>query len=510
MEVAPENGIVDDNSQLDTLYSAKTRETKIMDLCDHGTHSQENELDLRGELIAQKEDVKDVSKDLRWQIILTLSFCAIEFCTGIWCASIAMLADSYHMAADVMALIVAYTCIKIATRPSTRHGYGWVRAETLGGFINGIFMCTVCLTVIQEAIGRFLNVHLIKSPMQVLLIGFIGLIINIIGICNLNGHGHSHGGGGHGHSHAEDEPHIHMKSKKHHGHSHENMNEHHGEGSECHDANHSVDNRTNHGASDSAQPEALTRLLENEEAEEHIERRLSGVNNQNPFIATVDSQMTPYGTHIASEVLTAPVPNHSHSHNKSKKKKRELNVNIHGVWLHLLSDAFGSIIVMLSAACVLFFPDWFVSAYLDPGLSMILAILMGITATVLVRTSAKKLLRRAPKGLDIEVIKTDLCRIVGVSKVEKLSVWTLCGQRIIASAHVNVCHPAVFTDAAYKIKKYFHDLGVHSTTIEPTFEVSCMEQMSIQAVKKIPSSINTVAPATLSTENETSDISVIN
>lgn len=42
------------------------------------------------------------------------------------------------------------------------------------------------------------------------------------------------------------------------------------------------------------------------------------------------------------------------------------NVNIHGVWLHLLSDAFGSVIVMISAGFVYFLPTWKIAAYLDP------------------------------------------------------------------------------------------------------------------------------------------------
>lgn len=56
---------------------------------------------------------RGVSRSLIIQIGMTVIFCALEFITGVVCSSIAMLADSYHMAADVMALIVAFTCIKV-------------------------------------------------------------------------------------------------------------------------------------------------------------------------------------------------------------------------------------------------------------------------------------------------------------------------------------------------------------------------------------------------------------
>ncbi|CTQ87028.1 Zinc transporter 1 [Caenorhabditis elegans] len=484
-------------------------EFTVIDNCSHGTHTLEHDLRLKGEPIGKSESVKGVSRSLIIQIGMTVIFCALEFITGVVCSSIAMLADSYHMAADVMALIVAFTCIKIATRPSTRLGYGWVRAETLGGFFNGIFMCTVCVLVFQEAVGRIINVHMITHPLQVLVIGFIGLLINLFGMFNLSGHGHSHGGGSHGHSHGGSHGHSHnnKKTKKNdgHGHSHANGHGHSHDGkSDCNgeeEPDHTRLNGKFRSASAMANSDANVRLLDNDDnSNDIIERRLSGVNSQNTIIATVDRQMTPYGTHMASEVLNVSSNNLDKSAQKTEQKK-DKNVNIHGVWLHLLSDAFGSVIVMISAGFVYFLPTWKIAAYLDPILSISLASIMGFTAVVLVKTSGEKLLKQTPEGLDLEKVKKDLCSIVGVSKVEKLSVWTLCGQRIIAAAHVNICHPAVFPEAAYKIKNYFHDLGVHSTTIEPTFEDTCMQSMRIM-VKKVVDGKSIEEPVSVSTENE--------
>uniref|UniRef100_A0A8R1HVF2 Cation efflux protein transmembrane domain-containing protein n=1 Tax=Caenorhabditis japonica TaxID=281687 RepID=A0A8R1HVF2_CAEJA len=509
MEICETLEVIDSSEVLEVTHKF---EITIIDNCSHGTHGLENGLKLKGEPIGKSESVKGVSRSLIIQIMMTLTFCVMEFVTGVICSSIAMLADSYHMAADVMALIVAFTCIKIATRPSTRHGYGWVRAETLGGFFNGIFMITVCLLVFQEGVGRVINVHMITHPLQVLVIGFIGLLINLFGMFNLNGHGHSHGGGGHGHSHdKKKDAHGHSHGNNH-GHSHDKKHgcasgsdHHHDDDEHHHDHDHhhhhdeTFPSNGNIGTtSQVGKSDALTRLLEEEDGEEHVERRLSGVTNQNTIIATVDRQMTPYGTHMASEVLSSTTVL-DNAEEKSRNKK-EKNVNIHGVWLHLLSDAFGSVIVMISAGFVYFLPQWKFAAYLDPLLSMCLASIMGFTAVVLVKTSGEKLLKQTPKELDLEKVKSDLCKIAGVSKVVKLSVWTLCGQRIIAAAHVNFCHPAIFTDAAFTIKKYFHDMGVHSTTIEPTFEDTCMQSMKVM-VKKVLNG-KSIEEVMVSTEDE--------
>lgn len=501
----------DNTTEVDNTYTeGRLRQTKIVDHCPHSTHNLESQLQLKGDPIEQSVAVKDVSRSLILQIVLTLVFCVTEFVTGLIGSSIALLADSYHMAADVMALIVAVTCIKIATRPSTRHGYGWVRSETLGGFFNGIFMLTVCASIFQEALGRCINIHVITHPWQVLIVGGIGLGINLIGMCCLR-HGHTHGDHGHSHGGDEEESHVvsrkdrEKNSEKGHGHSHANggHGHSHANGGHGHSHGHSekeeAPKKKNRGACESAKPEVCTRLL-NEEDDGVVERRLSGATNQNAILATVDRQMTPYGTHVASNVLNSS----SISLGATKTKKgheKARNENIDGVWLHLFSDALGSVIVMISAGCLIIWPQYAITAYLDPLLSLCLATIMGFTASVLVKNSGRKLLKRTPKGLNPDEVKEDLCSIVGVSKVEKLSVWTLCGQRIIASVHVNVCHPAVFPEAAFKIKKYFHDMGVHSTTIEPTFEDACMQSMRVQATKKGGCGMD---PLSHTTENEIS------
>ena len=46
-------------------------------------------------------------------------------------------------------------------------------------------------------------------------------------------------------------------------------------------------------------------------------------------------------------------------------------MNIAGVFLHVLADALGSIVVMISAA-VIAFTDWEYRNYLDPVLSLVI------------------------------------------------------------------------------------------------------------------------------------------
>lgn len=50
-------------------------------------------------------------------------------------------------------------------------------------------------------------------------------------------------------------------------------------------------------------------------------------------------------------------------------------MNMHGVFLHVLADALGSVIVVISA-CIIAFTNWEYSEYVDPGLSVVMVLII--------------------------------------------------------------------------------------------------------------------------------------
>ncbi|KAI9190234.1 Zinc resistance conferring protein [Blastocladiella emersonii ATCC 22665] len=154
---------------------------------------------------------------------LTGSFFLVELVVGHISGSLALVADAWHMLSDVLSLVVALYAIRLASR-TTFHAsfsYGWSRAEIVGALINGVFLLALCLTIVLDAIERFYNPEEIKNPKQVLIVGAIGLGVNILGLFLFHDHGHSHGGHSHGgHSHGDD-AHDHDHDHDHdHGHDH--------------------------------------------------------------------------------------------------------------------------------------------------------------------------------------------------------------------------------------------------------------------------------------------------
>lgn len=85
----------------------------------------------------------------------------------------------------------------------------WLRAEILGSFFNAVFLIALCVSIILEALTRFLDPPEITNPVLVLVVGAFGLLSNIVGLFVLGGHGHSHGSDDHSHGEEHDHGHEH-------------------------------------------------------------------------------------------------------------------------------------------------------------------------------------------------------------------------------------------------------------------------------------------------------------
>lgn len=155
-------------------------------------------------------------------------------------------------------------------------------------------------------------------------------------------------------------------------------------------------------------------------------------------------------------------PSHGHSHDSSQ-------MNMRGAFLHVLSDALGSVIVIISAM-VVWKTNWEYRFYMDPALSIVLVILILHSVWPLLRESALILLQTVPTHIQVDAIQRRLLeKVDGVLAVHEFHVWQLAGNRIIASAHIRCRNLSEYMKIAEKVKEFFHNEGIHSTTIQPEF-----------------------------------------
>jgi cobalt-zinc-cadmium efflux system protein len=111
---------------------------------------------------------------------MTLLFAVIEVVTGFISNSLALISDAGHMVTDAAALGLALMAQAIAKRPpSSRHSFGFVRAEALAAFVNSLAMLLLVAWIVWEAVQRLLHPEPVQGGV-VLIVAAIGASINLL------------------------------------------------------------------------------------------------------------------------------------------------------------------------------------------------------------------------------------------------------------------------------------------------------------------------------------------
>jgi len=144
----------------------------------------------------------------------------------------------------------------------------------------------------------------------------------------------------------------------------------------------------------------------------------------------------------------------------------EHSLNLRGAWLHVLSDALGSVGAMIAGLCVWRF-GWL---WADPAASLAIAALVLGSSWHLIREAVDVLMEAAPRGLDVDGVRRDLCALAGVRSVHDLHVWTLGQGRVALSCHLVVARieraEALLTDA-YTLLGNRHHIDHATIQVEP-------------------------------------------
>jgi cobalt-zinc-cadmium efflux system protein len=119
-------------------------------------------------------------KALGIALAMTLLFALIEVVTGVMSNSLALISDAGHMVTDAAALGLALLAQLIAKRPpSSRHSFGFVRAEALAAFVNSLAMLALVGWIVYEAAHRLAHPQAVQGGV-VLVVAAIGACINLI------------------------------------------------------------------------------------------------------------------------------------------------------------------------------------------------------------------------------------------------------------------------------------------------------------------------------------------
>ena len=150
--------------------------------------------------------------------------------------------------------------------------------------------------------------------------------------------------------------------------------------------------------------------------------------------------------------------------------RHEIDLNMRGAWLHVLSDALGSLGAIIAGALMWLY-GWYAA---DPLFSALIGILIVFSSWRLIRESTNVLLEGTPAHINLAAVEDSILHTEGVSNVHDLHVWTITSGREALSAHVihayEVSQPELLKELRAKLYDRF---GVDHLTIQmetPDFE----------------------------------------
>jgi cobalt-zinc-cadmium efflux system protein len=141
---------------------------------------------------------------------------------------------------------------------------------------------------------------------------------------------------------------------------------------------------------------------------------------------------------------------------------REESLNVRGAWLHVLTDALGSV-GAIAAGTLIYLFEWY---WADPAASVMISLLVLYSAWHLVEEAVSVLMENAPRGVNVEDVRTALLRRPGVMDVHDLHVWTITSGLPAVSVHVvtdEAAYESILRDARATLHREF---GIEHVTVQ--------------------------------------------
>lgn len=157
---------------------------------------------------------------------------------------------------------------------------------------------------------------------------------------------------------------------------------------------------------------------------------------------------------------------HGHDHGAAGAAPHG-DLNIRSAMLHLISDAAASLGVAAAGGVILATGGW---EWLDPAVSIGIAVAIAWHAWVLLASANAVLLEGTPEGIEPAVLTAAMAAVDGVETVHDLHVWSLSSERLALSAHVVVDgHPSLeqAQEVSGRVRRHLAEhFGIDHSTLE--------------------------------------------
>ena len=383
-------------------------------------------------IVSKKKNLKN----LTIYLLINFLFMFVEIFFGLISNCLGLLTDGAHMFLDCSAVIIGLYSSYLTEFPSNpKYQFGFLRSEVLGTFINSVFLIFIAIYIIFESIERFISPKDIHSE-HLILVSFLGLIVNIIGLFMVHDHGD------------DDDNENNEKSNSDDLINNENNNE-------ILDINEHSDN--DYIEEITYDEGNLKENLEKKNEESKIkEKKINNIQHKHNNIENNENE-------INNE-------SHTEIHNHNQHHHHHQNDNIYAIYIHILADTLGSVAVLISSYLIRFH-DIKIS---DPICSCLISILIVYSTIPVLKNSAVILLHIPNSAIKIrkEKIKKK-CDEYNDSGfiIQSIDLWMLkknnfvCDIKIIKNNNIadNGNKKLLYKDLSrlmkeLKIKEFFIDI----------------------------------------------------
>lgn len=138
------------------------------------------------------------------------------------------------------------------------------------------------------------------------------------------------------------------------------------------------------------------------------------------------------------------------------------SLNMKGAYLEVLSDALGSVGVIIGAM-VIYFTGWM---WVDTIIAVMIGIWVLPRTWILLKQSINILLEGVPEEIDIEMLRNDLLNLKGVESIHQLKVWAITSKNVHLTVHL--CAPNADRNELYKeaLELLHHTHGITEMTLQ--------------------------------------------
>lgn len=138
------------------------------------------------------------------------------------------------------------------------------------------------------------------------------------------------------------------------------------------------------------------------------------------------------------------------------------SLNVKGAYLEVLSDALGSVGVMIGAILI-YFMGW---VWIDTLIAVLIGFWVLPRAWMLLKQSINILLEGVPEEIDIEKLRHDLLALKGVESIHQLKVWAITSKNVHLTVHLFA--PQVDRNLLYQeaLEVLSHEHGISEMTLQ--------------------------------------------